>query len=68
MNKLERALHRTRKTVNQVCRELDIDSEDAEVFEIDQCSSCSIWVKFETLREDLDGNPICRNCWDTYGP
>lgn len=68
MNKIERALLRTRKTVQQVCKEHDIDVEDADVFEIEQCSSCSIWVKIENLKEDLDSNPICQNCWDTYGP
>lgn len=68
MNKLERALIRTRKTIQQACKEVDVDIDDAEIFEIEQCSSCSIWVKFEHLKEDLDMNPICQNCYDTYGP
>ena len=68
MNKIERALIRTRKTVRQACQETGTDPEEVDILDIDQCSSCSVWAKHSELREDLDGNYICRVCWDEYGP
>lgn len=68
MNKIEKSLYRTRKTLGQVCKELGIDIEDVTICDIDTCSSCSIWEKMFSLKEDLDGNLICKYCYDTYGP
>ena len=67
MNEVEEVLFRTRKTVRQAAEECDISIDEAEIYEIEQCSSCSIWLKFSQLKDDRDGNPICRNCWDAYG-
>lgn len=67
MNKVEKNLVRTRKTVKQAADECGVDIDDVELENIDQCSSCSIWLKFTQLKEDLDGNPICKECWSTYG-
>jgi hypothetical protein len=67
MNKVEELLFRTRKTVRQAAEESDLDIDEVEIYEIEQCSSCSIWLKFTQLKDDIDGNPICRNCWEAYG-
>lgn len=67
MNEIEEYLVRSRKTVVQACEELDIDIENVKIDNIDQCSSCSIWLKLNQLKEDLDGNPICIHCWIAYG-
>jgi hypothetical protein len=62
--RLAKALNGTRKTLSQVCYELDIDidavQDDALQNTIDQCSHCNIWS--DRLVEDLDGMPICKLC------
>jgi hypothetical protein len=62
--RLAKALNGTRKTLAQVCRDLDIDMDavDDAVLQdsIDQCSHCNIWSN--KLVEDLDGMPICTLC------
>lgn len=62
--RLAKALNGTRKTLSQVCRELDINIEDVrdDLLQdtIDQCSHCNIWSN--KLIEDLDGMPICKIC------
>ena len=62
--RLAKALNGTRKTLSQVCRDLDIHIDDVEddVLQdtIDQCSHCNIWSN--KLIEDLDGMPICSLC------
>ena len=67
MNEVEKQLLRTRRALSDVCDDLGIDIEEAEIDDIDQCSSCSIWQKHSQLRIDLDGNPICNQCWQAYG-
>lgn len=61
---LARALNGTRKTLSQVCYDLDIDIDIVQdkllQDTIDQCSHCNIWSN--KLLEDLDGMPICRLC------
>ena len=65
--RLSVALNNTRKTLRQVCEELDIAYTDVEVdkLQIDQCSHCNRWSLL--LIEDLDGNPICRFCEELVG-
>lgn len=67
--RLAKHLSNTRKSLQQVCREHDVDLEaiDSYVLQqyIDQCSHCNIWAK--KLIDDLDGNPICRVCLDIAG-
>jgi hypothetical protein len=67
--RLAKHLSNTRKSLLQVCREHDIDLADIDNYilqgYIDQCSHCNIWSK--KLMDDLDGNPICRVCYDVAG-
>jgi hypothetical protein len=62
--RLAKVLNGTRKTLAQVCHDLDIDMDtvrdDLLQNTIDQCSHCNIWS--DKLVEDLDGMPICRLC------
>ena len=67
MNELEKSLHRTRKSLIQVCKELGILELDCEVPTMDNCSSCGIWRMVTELRPDLDKNPICKECFVFYG-
>lgn len=65
MNELERALYKTRSILPHVLLELDLDPEYPCTLE--ECSSCSIWLRPEELTPDLDGLPICRDCLRWYG-
>jgi len=65
MNDLEKVLYRSRKTILQALEE--VEDENLEVENLDQCSSCSIWLKITQLKSDLDGLPICNECWLVYG-
>jgi len=67
MNELEKVLHRTRKSLWEVCDELSMCEVDCVVESIDTCSSCGIWRKKASLRPDLDKNPICTECFNFYG-
>lgn len=67
MNKVEKTLYKTRKTVQEACDECGVDFEDAVVSELEECSSCSIWLKHYQLKPDLDNNPVCKECLDYYG-
>lgn len=62
--RLTKALNGTRKTLSQVCHDLDInmDSIEDDILQanIDQCSHCNIWS--DKLVEDPDGMPICKLC------
>lgn len=68
MNKLESFLIRTRKTVIEGCDAVGIKIENAELNNIEECSSCGVWYSKKALIPDLDGNPICKVCYDYYGP
>lgn len=67
IERAERALVKTRKTLYEVCRELYIDVPDLGELCVDQCSHCSVWHYQYKLREDLDGNLICGYCEDLVG-
>jgi hypothetical protein len=62
--RLAKALNGTRKTLSQVCYDLDVEMDDVrdDLLQnaIDQCSHCNIWS--DKLIEDLDGMPICKVC------
>lgn len=62
--RLARALNGTRKTLSQVCYDLDIDMDAVQDEQlqntIDQCCHCNIWS--DKLIEDLDSMPICKLC------
>jgi hypothetical protein len=65
MNELERALYKTRSILPHVCLELDLDPGYPN--SLQECSSCSIWLRPTELQPDLDELPICRDCWTWYG-
>ena len=67
MHEVEKSLYRTRKTLRDACRELNLVYEDTCVGTIDTCSSCGIWVKVKELVPDEDKNPICKECLTFYG-
>lgn len=64
---IEKSLLHTRKTIRQVCAELDLDVPNREELLIDTCSHCGTWHKNYKLVEDLDGNFICTYCEDLVG-
>lgn len=67
--RLAKHLNKTRKTLTQVCNDLDIDIDDVEdehlQAAIDQCSHCSIWST--DLQDDSDGNLVCGLCLRLVG-
>lgn len=67
MDKLERALLKTRKNLWEVCRDLEIREPDLELLTVAQCASCGTWHYQYKLKEDLDGSPICSYCEDLIG-
>ena len=67
IDKLEKALLKTRKNYRDVCRELDIGDIDLDLLTIAQCSHCNTWHYEYKLKEDLDGSPICSYCEDLIG-
>lgn len=62
MNQLEVGLFKTRKTIRQVCEELELDFDSSYVLNLAECSDCGIWLKQSQLIPDLDKNPICPDC------
>jgi hypothetical protein len=67
IDKLERALLKTRRSIREVCHELGIDDPDLDLLTIGQCASCSVWHYNYKLHEDLDGSPICTYCEELIG-
>ena len=67
VERIEKSLLHTKKTLREVCWELDEDMPSKEDLLISQCTHCSIWNKNYKLVEDLDGNNICRFCVDLIG-
>ena len=67
MNELEKVLYRSRKTVPEGCFEAGIKFESAVISNIQECSSCNVWLKPSMLIPDLDGYPICKSCQGWYG-
>lgn len=67
--RLSKYLNRTRKTLWEACRELDIDTDyvDDNVLEqhIQECTHCGIWGTNHIL--DLDDFPICKVCETVAG-
>lgn len=67
--RLAKHLNKTRKTLTQVCVELNIDIDDVEdeylQQAIDQCSHCNIWST--DLKDDDYGNLVCHLCFRLVG-
>lgn len=67
--RLANRLNRTRKTLWEVCRELDIDMDYIDDTTLDQhiqeCSHCGIWGTDH--RVDSDEFPVCKLCYSLVG-
>lgn len=59
LSKLEDALNGTRRSIREVCDELDM--EIPAYLDIESCSNCGIWGK---NHQEQDGLPICSFCYD----
>lgn len=68
MNALELALYKTRKTALEASIEIGHNDISLGDITLEQCASCNIWLKPTQLQKDLDGLPICRECYTFYGP
>ena len=67
IQRIEQGLLKTRKSLREVCRELDLDVPDLGELLVAQCNHCNVWHRNYTLVEDLDGNNICTYCEDLVG-
>ncbi len=65
MNEVEQALYNTRKTVLEVLTELGYNIDSEVEIGLKCCNDCGIWLKH--MITDLDGNDICKFCYETYG-
>lgn len=67
--KLAKQLDRTRKSLWDICEELDIDYFSVDLTKLEenivQCTHCDIWTINPV--QDLDNNPICRVCLGISG-
>jgi NAD-dependent SIR2 family protein deacetylase len=67
--RLAKSLNKTRKTLTQVCNELDIDIDDVDDYHLEahtqECSHCGIWGSDH--REDADQFPVCKLCFSLVG-
>ena len=67
--RLAKQLDRTRKSLWELCEELDIDYNEVDMFSLEkyvsQCTHCDIWTVKPI--QDLDGNPICNVCFGISG-
>jgi hypothetical protein len=67
--RLTKSLNKTRKTLSQVCKELDIDIDDVDDFLLEQhvqeCSHCGIWGTDH--RQDEDSFAVCNLCFGLVG-
>lgn len=61
---LDRALHKTKRRLSEVCQELELDVSDVSIDDLlmAQCVNCSIWGnKFTEMVEDGDMY-LCEFC------
>ena len=67
--RLAKHLNKTRKSLYEVCEELNIDYEQVCMWTLDehvqQCAHCDIWTVQPV--QDLDNNPICKVCLSISG-
>ena len=67
--RLAKKLDRTRKTLTEACKELGIDIDFVDDFDLEQhiqeCSHCGIWGIDH--RRDSDDFPVCRLCFSLVG-
>lgn len=67
MSALDQALYKTRKTILEVLSEIGDNNICSGDTNLEQCSSCDIWLYPKQLKKDLDGSPICKECETFYG-
>ena len=67
IEKVEHNLLRTRKTLAEVCRELNVDIPARDELTCSPCTQCSTWHYTYKVVEDLDGNHICQYCESIFG-
>ena len=67
--KLSRYLNKTRKTLSEACKDLNIEIDDVDDYELEQhiseCSHCGIWGNDH--RHDEDDFPVCKLCFSLVG-
>ena len=67
--KLAKRLNRTRKSLSEVCQEIDTDIDFIDDYELDkhiqECSHCGIWGTDH--RHDEDDFPVCKLCFNLVG-
>lgn len=67
--RLARCLNKSRKTLSEACKELDIDIDfidDADLDDhIQECSHCGIWGIDH--KHDEDEFPVCKLCFSLVG-
>lgn len=67
--RLAKRLNKTRKTLSDVCLDLNIPIDEVDDFELDQhiqeCSHCGIWGNDH--RHDEDDFLVCKLCFDLVG-
>jgi hypothetical protein len=67
--RLSKSLNKTRKTLSQVCKELDIDIDYVDDFLLEQhtqeCSHCGIWGSDH--KHDIDSFAVCKLCFGLVG-
>lgn len=60
------ALRRTRRTLVDVCKELDIDPASAHLQllhkQVVPCDNCGLWDKPNTMHTEPDGTLYCKIC------
>ena len=68
MNKVERILNRSHKTLHQACVEAGIEFEDGmSTPSLESCANCGIWHTLGKMKKDLDNDVICAVCRLYYG-
>lgn len=67
MNPIDKALYKSRKNALEALAELSDNNVSLGDISLEQCNSCSVWLKPNQLIPDLDGLPICKDCLNHYG-
>lgn len=68
MSPIDSLLYKTRKSALDALLELGHNDISLGDITLDQCASCNIWLKPNQFKKDLDDSPICKECFEFYGP
>lgn len=66
-DRLDRALHKSKRRLSDVCHELDINVSEVDTDELLNvpCCNCDIWGnRFTEMIEDSDNYYLCEFCND----